>query len=67
MSLEKDHELDAPRQIVGANQFLGDRLGICLNSRVRKLDMVIGGRGHLFESGSVYQDQACALLPADTM
>ena len=67
VSPDKDHELDAPRQIVGADQFLGNRLGIGLNSRLRKLDMVIGGRGHLFKNRSVYQDQASAFLPADTM
>ena len=67
VSPEKDHELDPSRQIVGVGQFLVNKLGIGLNSRLRKLDMVIGGRGHLFENGSVYQDQASAFLPADTM
>jgi hypothetical protein len=53
MSPEKDHEMDPSRQIVGAGQFLVNRLGIGLDSRLRKLDIVIGGRGHLFENESV--------------
>lgn len=36
MALQKDHELDAPRQVVGVDQYLRYRLEICSDSRLRE-------------------------------